>query len=289
MPNPQLPDEKTKFEVRGFNKEPEAAETEVEVSAEDADKLAAQIQGGPQDMTFEDPNDPGPEVIAEETPAPQAAAPAAPAKSASIRIMDKEFANQEEAFAYANELAQKELINDAFRHGLETAQRAQPGNPEPQVQPQEEEIPPDIMYDPKLLAKYITDKASAAKEAAKLELNQQTEIKRRNDETWNKFYSDFPDLLHAQDLVQVELNKNWNTLAHMDTAPALKILAEKVRGRVQKIVEGKLPGQELSQVKRTASPGNHTEVTRQPKEEKSLSFVEQMKNARKKRTAPPRR
>lgn len=279
MPNPQLPED-TKFERRGFT-EQEPTATEKEVTAEDADALAAKMQGGgPSDMTFDDPNDPGPDPAEEQ-------AAAAPAKAAAIRIMDKEFASQEEAFAYANELAQKELVNDAFRHGLEVAQKSQSGNPAP-AQEREEEIPPEIMYDPKLLARYISDKADAAKESAKRELAQQSEVKRRNDDTWTKFYNDYPDLLKAQDLVQVELNKDWNRLANMDTGPALKILAEKVRGRVQDMLADKLPGRELSQAKRTASPGSHTEVTRKGQTEKELSFVDQMRQANKKRTARPR-
>src|SRR4051812_5805032 len=92
-----------KFEIRGFNTEPEPAAEQM--SAEEADRIA---------------------LGAEEAPAPEAEAPK---KEPKVKIGSREFETADEAWAYAQELEQQKLVADAFQHGIETASQGQLGNP----------------------------------------------------------------------------------------------------------------------------------------------------------------
>lgn len=255
--------EDTAFEIRGFNTEPEAEQTGL--SAEDADRIAAGITAGGATS---------PEVA---TPEPKA--------EAKIKIGDREFADTQEAWAYAQELEREKLAADAFRHGIETASRAAPGNPPPRPE-EPTEIDPLFYTDPQAYHKKL---AAELKQQVLSEVDQVQVKKQRNDETWKQFYQDYPDLAKSGVLVQVALDHNWERLKLVNTNIALKEIAQMARAMKKEITDADAPGQELPRVGSTASPGNGTQVTRKVPEERALSFVEQFRNINKKRNAPPRR
>lgn len=280
------PGEENIFEVRGFAGA--AEEPEGGMSAEEADALmtGAMAQGagdGEEARLMAEAAAGGAqgqgEGEEEEKPA------------AKIKIGSREFANADEAWAYAQELESEKLTNDAFRHGLDVATKAAQGNQATQqeVTPEEEEIPIEVMYDPKKLARWISEKTNQAKEAAKSEIGQEAARKQRNNDTWSEFYRDYPDLTNAQELVTLKLNENWERLKHVDTKQALKEIAVQARALKSKIAGDAAPGRELPQVRQVGSSGQKSQVTGQKIDAKPLSFVQQQNNLKRKRTARPSR
>lgn len=277
----QTKNQELKFERRGFE-EPQQAETEIAVSAEEADKLMGDgvPQGQPQDMTFDDgqPEEPPfepeqPEGQPEEKPTPK------------IRIGDKEFASQEEAFNYANELAQKDLVNDAFRQGMEVAAQSQAGLPSQQAPAPAE---PEDNFDEEFYAnpkEFLKKREAQIAERIQTQIAQQAERAKKNEETWGRFYQTYPDLDKNRDLVTFTLQQNWNQLAHIDTDRALKILADKVRDTKKAWLADATPGQELKQVRATASAGVAQKVTQRAPEEKPSTFIENFRSMKMKRKA----
>jgi hypothetical protein len=295
-------DANTKFEVRGFRPtEPdeESAQEEApeeplsgmlsdgqELSAEEADATAAgmQTQAEPVDNSVDNgDSEQSPEKNLQE----------AHRKEAKIKIGTREFDNQEDAWAYAQELEQEKIANDAFRHGIETASRAQKGNNPGEPQPEEDEDPnfeTEFYTDPKgTLKKY----AQRITEQVTRQVRQEAETKQKNEQTWTKFKSTYPDLAGPDEFADVQSfifsPQNWNNLKHLDTEKALKIAADAVREKYSRILKSRMPGKELKTVKTPASPGNGINVTPQKREEPALNFVTQAKQWKAKRTAKPMR
>ena len=263
----------TVFENRGFMADITADDGQPELTAEEADAI---MSGGPGAAQAAAP------VLAEE--GAEEAAPEAPAP-AKVRIGGKEFATAEEAWTYAQELEQEKIAADAFRQGVEAAAQAQPSNPAPQPQ-EPEQIDPLFYTDP---AAYFRKREAEVAARVAAEVNQSITIKERNAQTWNKFYSDYPDLSKAQPLVQLVLNQHWNDLQHVETGKALKIIAEKTRAMKREMLADELPGQTLPRVAQTASSGRGVGVTPKPAQEQDLNFIAQMRTMTKKRTSRMRR
>ena len=272
-----------KFEVRGFmSTDPAAAEKEAfeaaktagEISAEEADIIAARIQGRA-------PPEAAGDKSAESVPVPQAAAAEAPKKEeAKIKIGDKEFTKTEEAWAYAQELEREKLAADAFRQGIEAATVGQKGNPAPAEEPKEK-------FDEQFYAnpeEYLKKREQQIEAKVLGRITQETEMKARNEKTWNEFYSEYPDLVNSKELVQITLQQNWEALKFADTKKALKIVAEHTREKRKKMLEDLLPSAELKRVTTVASPGNTVQVTQKAQEEKPLNFVSQFRTMRQRRS-----
>jgi len=244
-----------------------------ELTPEQADALMA---GGaaapvPAEAAQEEEVEGAPEV-------PQAAAP-------KVRIGSREFATAEEAWTYAQELEQEKIAADAFRQGVETAAQAQQSNLPPAPQ-EPEQIDPLFYTDPAAWSRKREAELAAQIEAR---INQNLTIKERNAQTWTKFYSDYPDLAKAQPLVQLALNQDWNTLQHIETGKALKLLADKVRAMKREMLADELPGQTLPQVRQTASAGRGVGVTPAAPKEQALNFIQQMRTMTKKKASRMRR
>lgn len=270
----------TKFEIRGFmGGDPATAPTTKEVSAEEADALmsAAPVMSEEDAEIVQSLGDPQAE---EEVPA--AAAKGEP----KIRIGNREFATSDEAWLYAQELEQEKIAADAFRQGVEIAQRASPGNPAPEV-PQ---VDPDEKFDEEFYAnpkEYLKKRDERIAEKVQGEVTRKAEMARRTEDTWSKFKSTYPDLSGADEFADVQSfirePGNWSQLQHMDTDKALKIAADAIRGKYARILKSRMPGEELAQVKTAASPGGGVRVTREVQPEKMLNFVQQHNTLMKKK------
>lgn len=280
-----------KFAKRGFRSPEEvseAAKAAGEAEPNDPQEAAAEADanaGEPPthaDFSFETEV---PDEFAEAEVTPEAAAaPERPAARAApedeIRIGTRTFSNQKEAWAYAQELEQERIANDAFRQGIEAAQNGPKGNlsAEPPQPPPEEEIPIEVMYDPKKLAKWVSDKAALAKEQAKVELRQEDARRQKHKEVWDGFYSDYPDLTEASEIVDIVFQREFPTLQHTETKKALKIIADKAREVVTKVTRSKLPAKELKPTKQPTTAGSGAPVTTRTPEKTPLNFVSQQKN-----------
>lgn len=269
----------TKFEVRGFRTEAPEGEEAVggmpedgqEMVVADPDALAAEIQAGGAADTGQEGTK----------------------KEAKIKIGTREFDNQEEAFAYAQELELKSVADDAFRQGIEVATKGQKGNTEVTVPEPEDELEgfeTEYFDDPKGFLKKYGQKIA---EKVTKQLTQQGQVKQKNEETWSKFKATYPDLSGSDEFADVQAYvfrpENWENLRHMETDKALKLAAEAVREKYGRILKNKMPGVELKQAKTPSAPGNGINVTPPKKEEQALNFVQQTKNMKAKRTARPMR
>lgn len=255
----------TLFEARGFAQESAEPEGE-ELTAEQADALIGKA----------------PAVAAAEV-TPEAAEPEE--EKAPIKIGSREFKNQAEAFAYAQELEQEKLANDAFRHGVEVASQTPQGNPAPAAQ-QAEELDPEFYTDPQSYMRKRDARIAAEIEAR---VHGSIEMKERNAQTWDGFYKNYPDLASVRKLVDITFKENFERLKHVKLEVALKEIADKARAFKQEITEASMPGKTLAKVTQAASAGKGTGVTPQAKEEPVLNFTQQLRNMRKTKAQRMRR
>lgn len=248
--------EAPKFERRGFSDKPAEVETTVEEQT---------LEGLPE--TIEVGADPNAEPEAVVEPA---------VEEENYRIGGKTFKTQKEAWAYAEELEQKTIADDAFRQGVEAARGVQESNvvPPPQI---EEDVPLDYYTNP---AKYLKEREAQVKAQIKAEMAAEAQKERTNRETWEKFYNDYQDLEPARELVDDYTNKHWSRLQHMSPDKGLKEIAEGVRAKLKQYGVIAMPKQELKRVTQTASSGSQQTVTTKKQDQKPLSFVEMSRKLR---------
>lgn len=218
------------------------------------------------------------EVIPEE-----AAAEPEQKEPAKFRIKGRDFATQEEAWAFAEEEMAKVDAADALRQGIELGMKAAGGNPAPQpvVPAEAQEIDPEYYTNPQ--AYFIKREAQTIAKAQQA-IRAEQQRAQTHEQTWSKFYTDYPDLTSAQEFVELTRQQNWGTLEHMQVEPALKLLAEKTRAKLKPIIEARMPKTVLPKVAAAATPGGAQQVTSQKTPSKPLSFVEQQRNLKKSRT-----
>lgn len=278
----------TAFKRRGFKPAAEViAEAEaagqstaeqppVTPAAQESDPDMNSIIMADENITFETPEGVAPFTPPQAAEAPEAATPTEP----KIRIGTREFTNQEEAFAYAEQLEQERLVADAFRHGVETASSAIPGNPQPAPAAPEvtQEIDPLYYTDPQA---YFRKRETEIVEKAKAAVQQDLQKKQSHDQVWTQFYNDYPDLSADKDLVEMFLQRDWGALQHIETKQALAKLAGTVRARLKTSVESRMPKVALPRVGATASPGGGQQVTQPSQPSKPLNFTQQMNKLKK--------
>lgn len=192
----------------------------------------------------------------------------------NIRIGEKSFATQQEAWDYADKLAQERLAQDAYRQGMDDALRTQSQVTQEQAPAQEDDFDEQFYSDPKgYLQKYGEQIANSVK--TELETKQQTA--QREKELWNKFYTDNPDLQVKERLVKSILQDNWDVLSQMkDSNEALKILASKTRSELKSWAEADKPQTELPRTATQVSAGKGGQVTQQSQPDKPVDFLSQI-------------
>jgi hypothetical protein len=225
-----------------------------------------------------------PVVEAEATPqseAPEEKAPAAKAspveEEESIRIGDREFKSQAEALKYAGELEEEKLRLELYNQGVRDAlQSNQPAAPAAPVE--EEDFDSKFYTDPKSALKKV-------KEDAKSELRAELQAEKTREKMWDTFLTANPDI-DRPDAERI-LRDNWETIGKMtDVDKAMKALATKTRSEYQRMAEKFKPRTELPAKRGQAvSTGSSamSGVTPLPKEEKVLTFAEEMKRMRRQR------
>jgi len=209
-----------------------------------------------------------------------AAAEAAPAaEPAKFRIGGKDFQTQEEAWAYAEQLEQEKIAADAFRQGVEAASRQAPGNqPAAPAEPEApREIDPEYYTDP---AGYFAKREAEIISKAKAAVDRDLQLRDSHKRTWEKFYQDYPDLSEAREFVEFTMQKNWDTLQHIELNQALKQLAEKTRKALEPVIKAKMPKVELPKVKQATAPSGAQGVTTEKAKPQALSFTQQLRQNR---------
>jgi hypothetical protein len=283
--------EATKFRRGGFKP---AAEVIAEAGAAPQEAVSPQASEDPEmhaaimadesvnielgeGVSFEEP------VPAEEIPVAAEAAPEIPAEEPKFKIGTREFTKQEEAWAYAEQLERERDAADAFRQGVEAASVANRGNPAPAAAAPAApaEIDPEYYTNPQA---YFAKMQAQIVAQAKNSVFEDQKRAESHKQVWTQFYTDYPDLTTAAELVELTRIQNWETLQHVETKQALKQLAEKTRAKLKPMIDARMPKTELPKVKTTASPGGAAQVTPAKSEPRTLNFTQQMKTLRKNRT-----
>lgn len=238
-----------------------------------------------EEITFEDPNaEPVAEVTQEAASAE--AAPVTQDAGKGIRIGDKVFKSQEEAFAYAEELDRKSLVDDAFRQGLEAAQITQNSNSirQQQIEPQEEKIPDEFYTDP---AKFFKKREQEIEQRIVQQTLTIQQRQKTHEQTMSKFWSDYPDLAEntaRRQLAEKHIAMGIQKWGNLETDKALKLIADEARKELKELGVTTLPSKPLpSNTKPAASPGAGVTTTRPKQDEKPLNFVQQMRSIKSKR------
>lgn len=202
------------------------------------------------------------EVVAEEKP-----------EEPLIKIGNREFKSQEEAFKYAEELEEEKLRAELYSQGVKDAlQSNRQAEPEPVVE--EENFEEKFYANPKEALAEVKNRA--VQDAVAL-----IKAETAREKMWSDFFDKYPDLDGERKLCEMTLNENWSTIGNMTDLPkAMDLLAQKTRAIFQGYIERSKPRTELPARRGQAvSAGNSARggVTPQKKEAAPLTMVEQLK------------
>lgn len=191
-----------------------------------------------------------------------------------VRIGEREFDSDEEAFKYAEELERKAESAELYNQGVRDALAAN-------ARPAEEEAEPEDDFD----ARFYSNpkealgrvKGEAVQEALKIIKAEQT-----RENLWAQFLEENPDI-RRKDAERI-LAENAQTIGKMtDTVSAMKALARKTREEYAEIRDLGKPRTELKNSKTQAvspSGGASKGVTPKKSETKPLSFIEEVRQNR---------
>lgn len=259
---------------RSFTPASEIPETEPVEREEPtpADEMADDVDNANQiasdlNLEFE-----GPEGTPEGEGEPEEAPTKKQDDEPSYKLGGKTFKNREEAWSYAEELERQSIVDQAFRQGIEAVQGQTISN-SPPPEPAAEELPDYYYTDPLRYQKELTHKIASQ---VRGQIDSENDLRVRHERTMNKFYSDFPDLTGDKDLVDYYIKQEWNTISRLDVDKGMKIVADKTRERINRIMKDRGARTELPKVKATASSGGGQKVTQAKSEEKPSNFVAQM-------------
>lgn len=211
-------------------------------------------------------------------------------REAKIKIGDKEFNTQEEAFAYAQSLDHKtallEAQSNAYRQAVLDATAAQGAAQKVTQNPPEPEEDFDAKFyeNPKEYLKTYGEKIIAQTEAKILS---QVNAKTEEEKLWGEFFSGHPDLRNFKEDCETVLAKhNEDIRALYQTKgqkAAMDYLAQKTRAKFQDYIEASKPQRELPRTSAGVSLGSANSVTRNVKETQPVDFITEIRQARGKR------
>lgn len=225
----------------------------------------------------------------EQQPAPEAVE--AEASSPDIKIGDKTFKTQDEAFSFAqSELARREReveLADAYRAGVADAGQL----PIPPNQPQHLAQPPPN-EDPEWEQKFYSDPRKTLKEygekireSVKAELRTEYRSTSEEEKLWSQFYGKHPDLEGFDEDVRLVLSKHQEELKVITRTKGkdagFDFLAQKTKAKFQAYAEAQKPSRELSNGKAGPSSGTQTSVTPKINKSAPIDMVSQIRNLRK--------
>jgi len=223
----------------------------------------AAVIGGPEDMAVGEPQ---PEAIPEEI----VAAPA----SENIKIGNKTFETQQDAWDYADKLAEERLAQDAYRQGLEDAQQMQAQVTQEPISEAPDTFDEDFYGDPK---KFLKDYGAKIEKTVTDKINTAATNKERTVQLWKEFYSANPDLQVKDKLVQTIMTENWDAIKDLrNYKDGLKLLAQKTREELKRYSDSDKPSVEMPRTAVQVSTGSGTGVTQPQAPEKKLDFLSQI-------------
>lgn len=192
----------------------------------------------------------------------------------SIIIGGKEFKSEAEALAYAEQLADERDKAELYAQGVRDT-LAQQSRPAQQQEEPEDDFDQKFYANPKEALKEV--EARATRKAL-----EQIEAVNTREKLWTQFLSENPDI-RRKDAERV-LQENSSTIGNMtDVSLAMKKLAQKVRAEYEEIRDLAKPRTELKRKENpgvSPSGGSRSGVTPQKKDDRPLSFVEEMRRSR---------
>jgi len=224
--------------------------------------------GGPQKPAVEaKAEEEAPVETTEEVPVE--AAPEEPL----IKIGNKEFKTQAEAFKYAEDLEEEKLRAELYSQGVKDALQSN-RQPEPVAEVVEDNFEERFYSNPKEALAEVQRKATQ-------DAIQQIKAETEREKMWTDFFDKHPDLDGERKLCEMTLNENWETIGKMTDLPkAMDLLAQKTRAIFQGYIDRSKPRTELpSRRGQAVSAGNSARggVTPNKKEETPLTMSEQIK------------
>lgn len=191
-----------------------------------------------------------------------------------VRIGEREFDSDEEAFKYAEELERKAESAELYNQGVRDALAANAGPAQEEAEP-EDDFDARFYSNPKEALGRV--KGEAVQEALKIIKAEQT-----RENLWAQFLEENPDI-RRKDAERI-LAENAQTIGKMtDTVSAMKALARKTREEYAEIRDLGKPRTELKNSKTQAvspSGGASKGVTPKKSETKPLSFIEEVRQNR---------
>jgi len=224
----------------------------------------------------------GQEVVETEAPVVEEPDEEEAPKAAKYRIAGREFATQEEAFAYAEDLDRQNAIKEAevnayrqmnstYNNGGQQAQKV--------TLPPEEEDDFDAKFyeNPK---KYLQEREELVRQRTRDEVLQAVGAQSEEEKLWNEFFQENPDLSGDRDIAELVVSQHTEDIRAIAQTrgkkAASEFLAQKVRARHQNWVEAQKPRRELANTRAGVSVGSAKSVTLKQAEESTLSFAEQL-------------
>lgn len=194
-----------------------------------------------------------------------------------VRIGGQTFKNAKEALEYAERIERERELTEAHTAGVREALEAVRQPAAPQAEP-EEDFDTEFYTNPKEALRKVKESAVAEAEA-------RLEAKQTREALWSEFLSANPDI-RRQDAQRI-LDENMNTIGKLkDKEEVFKRLALKVRAEYDEIADLRRPRTALPDKKQTVQAGGGAppRVTQEKKEDRPLSFADQLRNMNKSRS-----
>lgn len=215
---------------------------------------------------------------------PEAAAPA------KYRIGDREFANQDEALAYAQSqvsaLSTEAQVSDAYRQGIRDAISQKGAQTEQVTQTPAPAINAEELYtNPQ---EFLTKYAEQIKRETIGEVRHAQSAQAQSDQIWREFTDRHPAMADFRGEVEAFVEHNQSDVrgivATKGKPASYDFIATKLKSRFERYANSLKPVRELPNVSGGASPAQKaTSVTSKAPEKKALSFSEQIRSIRKRR------
>lgn len=217
------------------------------------------------------------------TPPPEVPTPEAPATAEDeIRIGDRTFKTQTEAFAYAQEELQRKNheieLAEAYRAGISdvTAQGIPAAAAAPVADPAEWET--RFYADPKGTLQEL-------REQIKQEVLGTVNAKSAEQEIWSEFHKAHPDLEGFDEITRMQIAKHESEIKVLTRtkgkAAAFSFLAQKTRAMFQDYSDRAKPRTSLQNGPAQGAPRGQTNVTPEPQKKKPVDFLQQIRSLKK--------
>ena len=208
-----------------------------------------------------------PKAVKAEAPVEVAATAEAPEKQGKTKITigDKHFETQEEAFAYAQELALSKVADEAYREGVQSTRVQDLG---PEVDPAQEflkKIGDKLFEDP---AAALAEYGEFIKQSTQKDSEAKTARVQSEQAMWDGFFKTNPDVAEFPDWFKQYTVTQLDKYGNLQADKALQEISKNFRGMLKIREDALKPKTELAETSTTVVPASGNPA---PSGEKSLA------------------